>query len=110
MSIEAGKWCQLPRGLNGRSVRILPAYLIQAGTSDACVLAVPIWVVEINRLEGWVRYRMPNQPHDIERTADFADVHSRLESALAAIGRILPGLHNLPANTLQDEPDITARS
>lgn len=103
MTPETGKWFSLPPGLDGKRQRVLPAYLVQPSATGACVLAVPVWVVEINRGEGWVKYRAPNQPFDVERVAPFSAVHSRLDSALAAVGRILPGLHSIPDNSLQDE-------
>lgn len=102
MKPETGKWFTLPAGLDNHSRRVLPAYLVDVGASRACVLAVPIWVVEINRAEGWVRYLSPNQPFDVERVAPFDHVHGKLESALAAVGHLLPELHILPENSLQD--------
>ena len=102
MTPETGKWFSLPPGLDGRRRRVLPAYLVAMGATRACVLAVPVWVIEINRAEGWVKYLPPNQPLDVERVASFGDVHSKLDSALAAVGRLLPELHSLPENSLQD--------
>lgn len=102
MMPKTGKWFLLPAGLDGQRRRVLPAYLVEIGATKACVLAVPVWVVEMNRAEGWVKYLAPNQPFDVERVACFGDIHSKLESALTAIGRLLPELHALPENSLQD--------
>lgn len=102
MTPETSKWFSLPPSINGKRRRVLPAYLVEIGTTKTCVLAVAIWVIEVNRVEGWVKYLFPNQPFDVERVARFADVHSKLDSALAAIGRLLPELHALPENSLQD--------
>lgn len=102
MTPETGKWFLLPASLDGQRRRVLSAYLVEVGATKTCVLAMPVWVVEINRAEGWVKYLAPNQPLDVERVARFGDVHSKLDSALAAIGRLLPGLHSLPKNALQD--------
>lgn len=96
-----GQWIDLPPGLDGKSRRVLPAFVVEVGASGACVMAFPVWVVQINRAEGWVRWRFPNQPFDVERVSEFAAVHSTLDGALAAVARLLPPLAEIPDNTLQ---------
>lgn len=70
-------------------------------------MAVPIWVVQINRAEGWVRWRFPNQPFDVERLAPFEAVHSTLGAALDAVARLLPSLAAMPENVLADTPSTS---
>jgi len=99
-----GKWLDLPAGLDGRPRRVLPAFLVEVGASKCGLMCLPIWVTEINRAEGWVRWRYPNKPFDVERLAPFDSVHSSIDTALAAVARLLPPLADIPANHLEPEP------
>jgi hypothetical protein len=89
---------------------VLPAFLVEVGASRSCIMALPVWVVQINRAERWVRWRFPNQPLDVERVAPVDAVHSTIEGALAAVARLLPPLADIPDNTLDDTPVAPAHA
>lgn len=99
-----GKWIDLPQSYNGNTRKVMPAFLVEVGVMRASVMSIPIWVTQINRAEGWVRWRFPNHPFDVERVAKFDAVHATLEGALAAVARLLPPLADIPENTLADAP------
>ncbi len=89
---EAGAWITLPASADGATHKVLPAWHVDEGVTKICVIIAPIWVTQINRLEGFVTWRVPNQPFDVERTAPFASIHTKIESALAHAARLLPAL------------------
>ena len=100
---ESGKWIDLPTGLDGKTSRVLPSFLVEVSTSCNCVIALPIWVTKINRIEGWVQWKMPKQPFDVERVAPFYAVHSTLEAATSAAARLLQPLSEIPENKLAND-------
>ena len=89
---ELGTWITLPASGDGVARKVLPAWHVDEGVTKTCVMIAPVWVTQINRLEGFVKWRVPNQPFDVERTAPFASVHTKIESALAHAARLLPAL------------------
>ena len=96
------QWVNIAPGLDGTPRRILPAYQVTRSALTGSVTVAVIWVTEINKMEGWVKWRTPNQPFDVERLAEFADVHSTLDAALEHVRRAAPDAQaTLPANQLQ---------
>jgi hypothetical protein len=105
---EPGKWIVLPADRYGNVRRVLPAWHVYTGTRAACLLICPTWITEINRLEGFVKYRTPNEPLDVERTAPFGEFFSTVEKAAARVAELLPPLAEIPDNVLADaQPSTT---
>lgn len=98
---QAGALVLAPRSALGEHRKTLKAWHVDCGVTKTCVMIAPIIVTEINRVGGFVKWRVPNQHLDIERIAAFEDVHSTLGRALAHAARLLKQLAEDVPNELQ---------
>lgn len=87
--------------LNENGPKFLRAWHVDSGVTKTCVMIAPIIVTKVDRTRNIVKWRVPNRPFDVTRSARFDDVHSNLDRALQHAAQLLTELAKEAPDELQ---------